>query len=77
LSINVSETISRPAARGKGDGNAKSISELEWHVITADEAIRRLRTSETRGLDDDQVERRLKEYGRNVLTPPPSNRLRK
>lgn len=77
MSINVSETITRGKPHVKGDGNVKSLSELEWHLIHADEAIRRLRSSETRGLDNDQVERRLKENGKNILSPPPSNRVRK
>jgi Cation transporter/ATPase, N-terminus len=75
LSINVTDTVSHGVEPGKG--HIKSISELEWHLIPANEAIRRLRSSDTQGLDNDQVERRLKENGKNTLSPPPTNRIRK
>ena len=79
MSINVTDTITHGGIGGpvRGDKNVKNISELEWHLISPDEAIRRLRSSETRGLDNDQVERRLKENGKNMLSPPPRNWIRK
>ena len=75
MSIGVSESISRHLAPTKG--NVKNITELEWHVLPSQEAIRRLRSSETRGLDDEQAQRRLQDNGKNVLSPPPSNRIRR
>jgi len=75
LSINVTESISRNLPPTKG--NIKNITELEWHSIPANEALRRLRTSDTSGLDNEQAERRLKENGKNILSPPPTNRIRK
>lgn len=39
--------------------------------------MRRLSTSVKQGLSTEQVARKLKEHGRNVLTPPPSRWFRK
>lgn len=47
-------------------------SALEWHTISRDEALRRLNTSVTTGLSDEQVALRVKEYGRNAPSPPKS-----
>ncbi len=38
-----------------------------WHALTADEAVERLKTSVTTGLDDSEAKRRQAEYGLNVL----------
>jgi len=38
-----------------------------WHALTADEAIQRLKTSVTTGLDDAEATRRQAEYGPNML----------
>jgi sodium/potassium-transporting ATPase subunit alpha len=77
LSIQVDETVTHGAKKGKGDGNVKTVAELDWHLVPADDVIRRLRTSQTTGLDEEQVERRLKENGKNMLSAPPSNLLKK
>jgi hypothetical protein len=44
---------------------------------TPDDPVRQLRSSETRGPDNEQVERCLKDDGKNVLFPHPSNLLKK
>ena len=75
LSIDVSEAQST-AKRGD-DADTTMLAELDWHRISADEALRRLGTSSARGLEGTQVARRLKSDGRNVHTPPPTNRFRK
>jgi sodium/potassium-transporting ATPase subunit alpha len=74
LSIHITDTIQRGE---HAKGNIKDISELEWHTIAAQEAIRRLGSSETQGLDNDQAQRRLQQYGKNILSPPPSRHLQK
>ena len=51
--------------------------ELDWHKISTDELFERLDTSITRGLSSAQVSQRVKQYGRNTLTPPGSTWLRK
>ncbi|KAI1119235.1 hypothetical protein F5Y14DRAFT_126985 [Nemania sp. NC0429] len=54
------------------DAATKEFSALEWHTISTDEALRRLTTSATTGLSDEQVTLRVKEYGRNAPSPPKS-----
>ncbi|KAI1816635.1 calcium ATPase [Poronia punctata] len=54
------------------DAATKEFSELEWHTISTDEALRRLTTSATEGLSEEQIGRRIKEYGRNAPSPPKS-----
>ncbi|KAI0526203.1 hypothetical protein F5B22DRAFT_147051 [Xylaria bambusicola] len=58
------------------DAATKEFSALEWHAISTDEALRRLSTSVTEGLSDDQTLRRTKEYGKNAPSPPKSHTLR-
>ena len=58
-------------------GHVKDIADLEWHKISAQEALRRLRCDESQGLDNNQAQRRLQENGKNVLSPPPTHRFRK
>ncbi|KAI0471196.1 hypothetical protein F4859DRAFT_484726 [Xylaria cf. heliscus] len=57
------------------DAATKEFSSLEWHTISTIEAVRRLTTSETEGLSEEQVTRRIKEYGRNAPSPPKSHAL--
>jgi magnesium-transporting ATPase (P-type) len=38
-----------------------------WHALTADEAVQRLKSNVTAGLDDAEVARRHEEYGLNLL----------
>ncbi|KAI1262637.1 hypothetical protein F5Y18DRAFT_396864 [Xylariaceae sp. FL1019] len=57
------------------DTATKDFSDLEWHTITTDEAIRRLTTSVQEGLSESQVARRMKEFGRNAPSPPKSRLL--
>lgn len=53
------------------------IANLDWHLLPVDDIFERLSTSPTQGLSTEQVARKLKEVGRNVLTPPPSRWFRK
>ena len=53
------------------------IASLNWHTIALDELFRRLSTSERVGLSQEQATGRLKQYGRNVLSPSPSQWLQK
>jgi magnesium-transporting ATPase (P-type) len=45
---------------------------LEWHTLEVDELCRRLSVDTDQGLSEDQIKRRLIEYGHNKMTPPPS-----
>ncbi|KAH8662348.1 putative H /K ATPase alpha subunit [Xylariales sp. PMI_506] len=56
---------------------AKELSELEWHTISTDEALRRLSASETHGLSSDQVQRKFGEFGYNAPSPPKSDTISK
>jgi sodium/potassium-transporting ATPase subunit alpha len=51
--------------------------ERDWHKITVDDICQRLTTSPKQGLSSEQVQRRLREYGANTLTPPPSGFAKK
>ncbi|KAI1289056.1 hypothetical protein F5Y03DRAFT_404136 [Xylaria venustula] len=57
------------------DAATKEFSALEWHTISTAEALRRLTTSMTEGLSDEQAVRRTKDYGRNAPSPPKSHTL--
>ncbi|KAI1389342.1 calcium ATPase [Hypoxylon trugodes] len=59
------------------DTATKELSSLEWHTISTDEALRRLSASMAEGLSNEQVTRRLKEYGRNAPSPPKSDTIQK
>jgi sodium/potassium-transporting ATPase subunit alpha len=50
---------------------------LEWHKISAQEAARRLRTSDTHGLDNNQAKTRIQQNGKNTLSPPKTHHFRK
>ncbi len=62
----------------KSDRKAvKELADLDWHKLSVDEVLTRTATSAQSGLDPDQVERRLKQYGKNVMSKPPRRLLRK
>ncbi|KAF3931111.1 hypothetical protein ABW20_dc0107790 [Dactylellina cionopaga] len=61
----------------KGKKTAVEIAESDYHTVSLDELIRRFSSSVEQGLNADQVQRRLKEYGRNVPARPPSRWLYK
>ena len=75
LSIHVSDTISHGVPPAKGP--IKTIAELDWHMLPSQETLQRLGSSETQGLDNNQAQRRLQQYGKNVVSPPPTNHIRK
>lgn len=56
---------------------AQQLAELEWHTMTSDQVISELGTNQNQGLTEDQVGDRLKHYGLNIHTPPPSRILHK
>ena len=49
---------------------------MDWHLIPVDDVLERLSVSPSQGLSTEQVARKTKELGRNVLTPPPSRWVR-
>ncbi|KAF8811093.1 sodium-potassium ATPase [Phlegmacium glaucopus] len=80
LSIHVETRVSDTGG-GKGqegrDRAVKELSSLDWHKISAEEALTRLAVSPKTGLDKPQFQRRLKQHGKNVISPPKSNMFRK
>lgn len=60
------------AAKVKRDAAAE-LGELDWHTLSINEVLQRLSTSLTQGLSKEQVELKLKEYGKNMPSKPPSD----
>lgn len=53
------------------------LSELVWHNVSIDEALRRLAVAPKTGLEAAQAQRRTAQFGANRISPPPSRTLRK
>lgn len=53
------------------------LSELDWHRVSINEALRRLAVAPKTGLDVAQAQRRAAQYGANQISPPPKRVLRK
>lgn len=65
-------------AKDKRDRKAvKDLNDLDWHRIDVNEVLTRTNTSAETGLDTAQVERRLKQNGKNVMSKPAKRILRK
>lgn len=50
--------------------------DLEWHTISPDEVFRRLGTETTRGFSEEQIKRRITEYGKNTPSPAPTHHFK-
>lgn len=55
----------------------KELNDLDWHRISVDEVLTRTATPAQAGLDSAQVDRRLKQYGKNVMSKPNKRLVRK
>jgi len=53
------------------------LSELDWHKVSIDEALRRLAVAPKTGLEAAQAQRRAAQFGANRISPPPSRTLLK
>jgi sodium/potassium-transporting ATPase subunit alpha len=53
------------------------LSELDWHRVSVDEALRRLAVAPKTGLEAAQAQRRAAQFGANRISPPPKRTLRK
>jgi sodium/potassium-transporting ATPase subunit alpha len=60
------------AAKAKKDA-VTEFSELEWHTLDIKDVEKSLFTSVERGLSSDEVRSKLKEFGKNVPSKPPSD----
>ena len=52
------------------------LADLDWHIIPVDDLARRLSTSIKDGLSNDQVRRKLEQYGKNAPSPPEKHRFK-
>ncbi|KAF2763245.1 P-type ATPase-like protein [Pseudovirgaria hyperparasitica] len=85
LSFNVEESNTRDAKealRSKKASKSKDEKGVEfadtvWHRLDEDELYQRLSTSPLQGLAKEQVARKLKDYGPNVFSSPPSQWAKK
>lgn len=48
------------------------LGNLEWHTLSVEEVQKRWQVDAARGLSTDQVQRRLQQHGRNVMSPLPT-----
>ncbi|KAN0129016.1 cation transporting ATPase [Lactarius tabidus] len=71
------ETAGKAQPADNGKNAVKDLSDLDWHHVSIDEALRRLGVSPKTGIDTPQVQRRVAQYGANQISPPPSRMLRK
>ena len=53
------------------------LSELDWHKVSIDEALRRLAVAPKTGLEAAQAQRRAVQFGADRISPPPSRTLLK
>lgn len=67
----------RKKRKNKSAAAEKSVADLDWHSLTTDEVIQRLGTSPSLGLENDQIQRRRKQDGLNVLSKPPNRWIQK
>lgn len=75
LSIHVTESQQQsvqPPLK-KDHRHIKEVADLEWHLLTRDEALQRLNVSQKVGLDPEVAQRRLKQNGPNAVTPHKPN----
>ena len=76
----VSRSLSFSAEALRQNANLPSrldLSDLDWHLISIDEALRRLAVAPKTGLESVQAQRRASQFGANKISPPPSRMLRK
>ncbi|EAW15042.1 cation-translocating P-type ATPase [Aspergillus clavatus NRRL 1] len=52
-------------------GVAADLSNLDWHTISVEELQKRWQVDISQGLSPEQVQKRVREYGKNALSPLP------
>ncbi|KAL5601021.1 hypothetical protein BROUX41_005850 [Berkeleyomyces rouxiae] len=75
ISIDIDEYKAKEAAakKSKQAGATEDLAELDWHILSSDEILLRLRSSLSSGLSSDEITRRLAKHGPNSHSPPPSD----
>ncbi|KAI9641498.1 hypothetical protein NHQ30_010307 [Ciborinia camelliae] len=78
VSFQISESKEKNAAEVQlaKKSAAKELADLDWHLITPDEVLKRLSTSTSQGLSKEQVNRKLSHYGKNTPSHPPTHLFR-
>ncbi|KAH8841598.1 hypothetical protein MCOR27_000575 [Pyricularia oryzae] len=76
LSIDVQEAQTRTNAERKKDAVTQDLADIDWHTLDIDILARSLTTSLKDGLSAEQAERRIKQHGKNVPSPPETHHFR-
>ncbi|RDH38194.1 hypothetical protein BDQ94DRAFT_74328 [Aspergillus welwitschiae] len=73
VSFDIDEARDRERAEAaKTKSNvATDLSNLDWHMISPEEIQKRWRVDISQGLSHDQVQQRVREFGKNALSPLP------
>ncbi|KUL82200.1 hypothetical protein ZTR_10159 [Talaromyces verruculosus] len=71
LSFDIDEVRQREEIKAKNDGIAIELSNIEWHTLSTTSLEKRLEVDIGHGLSSDQIQQRLRHYGKNVLSPAP------
>ncbi|GAM42142.1 hypothetical protein TCE0_043f15842 [Talaromyces pinophilus] len=71
LSFDIDEVRQREEIKAKNDGIAIELSNIEWHTLSTTSLEKRLEVDIGHGLSSDQIQQRLRDYGKNALSPAP------
>lgn len=79
LSITVSENQTKGVKRTKKNAKdmVEDLTDTNYHKLSVNEISQQYRTSIEQGLDTAQATSRVAEYGKNAISPPPSNWMKK
>ncbi|PWY93909.1 Na/K ATPase alpha 1 subunit [Aspergillus sclerotioniger CBS 115572] len=73
VSFDIDEVRDRERAEATTTKNnvATDLSNLNWHKISPEEVQKRWRVDISQGLSSDQIQQRVREFGKNALSPLP------
>ena len=74
--MGVLQTVSRHWENCTSLGTWLEDGKLPNYTGSVEEIFQRLSTTLIRGLSPEQIDRRIKEYGKNVLSPPETYRIK-
>lgn len=79
LSITISESQAKGVRRTKKNGKdlVEDLTDAKYHKISLTEITQQYRTNIEQGLDTAQAVARVAEYGKNAISPPPKNWMKK
>ncbi|KAI9029564.1 hypothetical protein CLU79DRAFT_884486 [Phycomyces nitens] len=73
LSITVSENQAKGKIKPKKHDLSEDLTNVNYHNLSILELTQQYSTSIERGLDKEQAVKRVAQYGKNSISPPPSN----